>query len=188
MNKLQISLKYAFISNRWKCDGVNDCGDNSDELGCTSNITTPTSIIPDEGHVETETCMKNQFLCDNGRCISKSYVCDGYPDCDGGEDEANCPKTSCGRDKFRCRSDGVCLDRIKYCDGETMFYSYSFFWIYFICFELFCQNLLENILMGNSFINPQEFFTVSMVVTKKIASNHQKCKYFSRPFPLNQVL
>lgn len=104
------------VPHWWKCDGVNDCGDNSDELGCVPNATE----APETGgpiDISPEICLKNQYMCDNGRCISKSYVCDGFPDCTGGEDEINCPKTLCGRDKFRCRGDGVCLDRAKYCDG-----------------------------------------------------------------------
>lgn len=107
------------MPNWWKCDGVNDCGDNSDELGCVTN----TSALPgavDEPNLDTDICLKNQFMCDSGRCISKAYVCDGYSDCNDGEDEINCPKSVCGRDKFRCRSDGVCLDRIKYCDGKPI--------------------------------------------------------------------
>lgn len=100
------------VPHWWKCDGVNDCGDSSDELGCTTNITDSTAIIEP---VDPDNCLKNQFMCDNGRCISKSYVCDGYSDCARGEDEINCPKSLCG---FRCRSDGICLDRVKYCDGK----------------------------------------------------------------------
>lgn len=46
-------------------------------------------------------CSKNEFLCDSGRCISKSYVCDSFPDCPNGEDEVNCPENACGLDKLR---------------------------------------------------------------------------------------
>lgn len=84
-----------------KCDGVNDCGDSSDEIGCTNSTNTPTSNPIDIDPSDSEICLRNQFMCDLGRCISKSYVCDGFPDCSTGEDEINCPKNVCGRDKFR---------------------------------------------------------------------------------------
>lgn len=105
------------VPHWWKCDGVNDCGDSSDELGCTPNTneTKPSEPGPE---IDPDLCLKNQYMCDNGRCISKAYVCDGFSDCADGEDEINCPKSLCGRDKFRCRGDGICLDRIKYCDGK----------------------------------------------------------------------
>lgn len=93
-----------------------DCGDNSDEMGCTTNSTAPPATIDEP--IDTDICLRNQFMCDTGRCISKAYVCDGFPDCSGSEDETNCPKNICSRDKFRCRSDGVCLDKSKYCDGK----------------------------------------------------------------------
>lgn len=87
------------VPNWWKCDGVNDCGDSSDELGCSG---TPT-LIPDIPPTEETpfVCLRSQFMCDSGRCISKAYVCDDTKDCPNGEDELNCPPEKCGRDKFR---------------------------------------------------------------------------------------
>uniref|UniRef100_A0A6B2EKV3 Sortilin-related receptor n=1 Tax=Phlebotomus kandelakii TaxID=1109342 RepID=A0A6B2EKV3_9DIPT len=102
----------------WKCDGVNDCGDSSDELGCTpSNQTTSTMkpVLPPT----VDKCKPNQFRCDSGLCILKRYVCDGMADCDKGEDEEHCSnegKKVCGAGKFRCYSDGLCLPMEKRCD------------------------------------------------------------------------
>lgn len=31
------------------------------------------------------------FKCQSGRCVSKSFVCDGDNDCDDLSDEKNCP-------------------------------------------------------------------------------------------------
>lgn len=90
---------FPFLSIERKCDGVNDCGDDSDEIGCTNTTTsTPSVLDPVE---PLDKCSKNQFMCDDERCISKSYVCDGFPDCSTGEDELNCPRNACGRDRFR---------------------------------------------------------------------------------------
>ena len=40
------------------------------------------------------TCKNDEFRCDNGRCISKQWTCDGDSDCPNGDDEkkANCRK------------------------------------------------------------------------------------------------
>ncbi|XP_028403857.1 mucin-2-like isoform X2 [Dendronephthya gigantea] len=38
----------------------------------------------------TSKCPENEYVCSDGRCILKSWVCDKVKDCPSGEDEANC--------------------------------------------------------------------------------------------------
>ena len=59
------------------CDGVDDCGDNSDEAMCDHD------------------CPVNMFKCKStGKCVLGAWRCDGDKDCDDGsdEDEAICRK------------------------------------------------------------------------------------------------
>lgn len=63
------------ITNNWKCDKRNDCGDKSDEANCSSAA-----------------CDTHQFKCAySGHCILSMYACDGSPDCLDGSDELACP-------------------------------------------------------------------------------------------------
>lgn len=62
----------------YRCDHYNDCGDNSDEVGCLFRTCDP----------------QTEFTCNNGRCISLAYVCNGVNNCydNGTSDERNCRK------------------------------------------------------------------------------------------------
>ena len=73
------------------CDDVAQCGDASDEAGCT-------------------------FVCDNGSEVDADERCDGLFDCGDGSDEAGCAKFMCDdgifevNDAQRCDGFGDCFD------------------------------------------------------------------------------
>uniref|UniRef100_A0A8C5PHX3 F5/8 type C domain-containing protein n=1 Tax=Leptobrachium leishanense TaxID=445787 RepID=A0A8C5PHX3_9ANUR len=65
------------------CNGVNDCGDQSDEIYCG---TAPSPLSPARWG-----CQRSQFYCKaSGVCIEVSQRCDGLPDCSDAADERGC--------------------------------------------------------------------------------------------------
>uniref|UniRef100_A0AAQ4PNY3 EGF-like domain-containing protein n=1 Tax=Gasterosteus aculeatus aculeatus TaxID=481459 RepID=A0AAQ4PNY3_GASAC len=94
------------IQERWKCDGDNDCLDNSDEA-------------PELCHQHT--CPTDRFKCKNNRCIPLRWLCDGDNDCGNDEDESN---TTCSAyptcfplTQFTCNN-GRCININWRCDNE----------------------------------------------------------------------
>lgn len=85
-----------------RCDRRNDCGDSSDEQGCTY-----------------QPCQSHQFTCQNGRCVSNDFVCDGDNDCGDESDElqhiCHTPEPTCPPREFRCEN-GHCIPFRKVCD------------------------------------------------------------------------
>nr|CAI5853204.1 unnamed protein product [Callosobruchus analis] len=81
------------ISIMSRCDGKDDCGDNSDEQHCDLYLCREPSF----------------FRCQNNRCIMKRLVCDGENDCLDYSDEKNC-------DSFKCM-DKLCIPHEWVCNG-----------------------------------------------------------------------
>ncbi|NXU52138.1 VLDLR protein, partial [Turnix velox] len=66
------------IMTEWKCNGIDDCGDSSDEDVCAP-------------------CPPGMVRCDEGKCILESLMCNDEDDClDGTDEPSTCGEFLCG--------------------------------------------------------------------------------------------
>ncbi|XP_060033733.1 low-density lipoprotein receptor-related protein 2 [Erinaceus europaeus] len=150
---MELCGSLSFICNNskcvpsfFRCDGTDDCHDNSDEQLCgTFNNSCSSSAftcghgggcIPakwrcdkendcadgsDEEDCPTQahiTCSAPLYTCNNSRCIPRSWLCDTDNDCGDGSDENNCnPEETCLPSQFRC-PDHRCISMSFVCDGD----------------------------------------------------------------------
>ncbi|XP_028820553.1 low-density lipoprotein receptor-related protein 12 [Denticeps clupeoides] len=81
------------IPETWKCNGMDECGDNSDEELCVQP--NPSSLF------SFQPCAYNQFPCLSRytrvyTCLPESLKCDGSIDCQDLGDEIDCDVPTCG--------------------------------------------------------------------------------------------
>uniref|UniRef100_A0A8C0Z777 LDL receptor related protein 2 n=1 Tax=Canis lupus familiaris TaxID=9615 RepID=A0A8C0Z777_CANLF len=94
------------VPSNYRCDGVDDCHDNSDEHLCGKM---------------NNTCAPSAFTCGHGECIPAHWKCDKQSDCVDGSDEQNCPSqapTSCPASFFTC-DNHLCIPRSWLCDTDN---------------------------------------------------------------------
>ncbi|XP_048258457.1 uncharacterized protein LOC124137409 [Haliotis rufescens] len=94
-----------YISHVYRCDGVADCYDATDE-DCNTTASDESEAV----------C--SGFRCGDGQCVSLQLYCDAHPDCADSADEAGCKYPACPASMFRCTS-GQCVDVTQRCDLKS---------------------------------------------------------------------
>ncbi|XP_066510623.1 low-density lipoprotein receptor-related protein 3-like [Hoplias malabaricus] len=78
------------VPRAWRCNGLDECGDNTDERSCAPAPTPASASLCPVGTVQ---CSHAQST----HCLPMALRCNGALDCPDGSDEAHCPDTTCGK-------------------------------------------------------------------------------------------
>lgn len=127
------------VPSSYRCDGVDDCHDNSDEVNCGANSNASfmkplwsvqvvtasfvSCVMFTKGRLFSPdtTCSPSAFTCANRRCVPTSWRCDGHNDCFDNSDESNCPTHvpgTCPASQFTC-ANHRCIPHIWLCDTDN---------------------------------------------------------------------
>jgi len=79
-----------------RCNGISNCHDGSDELGCNTAWEYPAllqqhQVCREGANVVPGTADDVQFFCNDGSCTAVEGRCNGHNNCADGSDEMNCP-------------------------------------------------------------------------------------------------
>ncbi|KAK1802171.1 hypothetical protein P4O66_021843 [Electrophorus voltai] len=78
------------VPRSWRCNGLDECGDSTDERSCAPPPTPARVSLCPPGTLQCS-------LAQSTRCLPSALRCNGQRDCPDGSDEALCPDTSCGK-------------------------------------------------------------------------------------------
>nr|XP_032807603.1 low-density lipoprotein receptor-related protein 2-like isoform X3 [Petromyzon marinus] len=109
------------LPGEWECDGHADCDDGSDEhAGCPPPPACPPASSGGDPAGDGAPPGAS-FRCDDGRCVSAAWRCDGDRDCRDGSDERGCPAPAfaCPAERqWACPGQRVCVAHERLCDGK----------------------------------------------------------------------
>ncbi|OWK54008.1 Transmembrane protease serine 7 [Lonchura striata] len=111
------------IQQMQRCDGINNCFDESDELSCDIVRRGCVSIyrnvsVPDLAYIFK---VVREWNCNSSFAIQDNLLaCNGVSDCENGKDEQNCTHSiPCTNHTFKCRNNICIRKQYARCDGTV---------------------------------------------------------------------